>query len=484
MHFKKIGLAQFYPWRPHAAQRDYLARAACDFGLSVSELICDGSFVKCYDKQYQTIGFGSIDHCLKCRLGRSRVSHISEYFSLDWSTRDLPVAGEGLAMLSNQAALVRAETVSDMVGLGQNEGVLQAYRVGYHSAIRWIESSAIDLIVLFNGRIDLLKGVMDAAKYMGIEFASYERSWFGNGIMMIPGDNCLGLKLMHDMCRTTSRLELTSEEEASAVSVIERRVHRSGSNEWRDFQTTGAQWRSDVIGELGARPEVLVLPSSTYEVLGHPDWVTGWPDNFEALDVLQSRLGVDWAKWVIRGHPIWAQKVGKATGEIVASRYREFCRKRGARYIEADSTLHTAALIDASDLVILNGGSAVIEAIWKKKPVISLSESVYRFAELCPTLLGPGGSFALADVEHARKNLIRFIHTMTDIMPTFVHHLVSVSPSEQVQYAGANFNDVISQVRERSLIVPGKNTSKVGPEIETRKTLARRLRGLVRAGDA
>jgi hypothetical protein len=481
--YRHIGIAQIYPWRPHGAQRDFLLRLAREAGYQTSELVCKGSVISCYDKQYQTLGWGGVEHCVKCRLGARVESRKTAKFALDWSLRERRVDGEEIAMLSNRAALTRAELTEDITHGKGAVGVLHAYRVGYHSALRWIEQSAIDLILIFNGRIDILKGVMDAARFAGIDFASYERSWFGNGIMLIPSENCLGLGLMHELGKAAGEKALSPDDFGSAESVVRRRVERVGSNEWRDFQLNAARSLDDVHTHLDRPHEILVLPSSMYEVWGHPDWNTGWRDNFEAIDWLQTKLGVPWSQWVVRGHPIWSQRVGRSLGRYASDRYRAFCQSHGIRYIEADSPLQTPALIDTSELVVINGGSSVIDAVWRGKPVISLSESAFRFSGICPTAMAPGDPIDLPDDATRRRQLIRFIHGMDRLMPTFVDHLVSVSSAAQLQYEGAAFQDIIDQVQLNSLIPPRKNQTKRGSLITQPAGLVERARTLFRVGD-
>jgi hypothetical protein len=482
-NYKHVGVVQIYPWRPHASQRDFLLKLVREEGYQLSELVCNGSTVKCYDKQYQTLGWGGLDHCVKCRLGSSKIRNDVPRFALDWTLCDIAVDGEDQAMLSNRAALIRAEVASDLENGEDNIGVRQAYRVGYHSAVKWIDAFGVDLILLFNGRIDILRGVMDAARARGVDFASYERSWFGDGIMLIPGDNCLGLSLMHELVATVGKMELSADQAMRAATVIRRRVERLGSNEWRDFQTQSLNWHRDVRDALGSAYEILVLPSSMYEVWGHSDWNTGWRDNFEAMDWLQSKLDVPWSRWVLRGHPIWGQRVGKSLGEHAARHYKDFCASRGIRYIEADSPLHTSALIDAAELVVVNGGSSVIDAVWRGKPVVSLSESAFRNAGICPTVLSPDDDIDIPNDADRKRQLVRFIHGMDRMMPTFVDHLVSISPAEQLQYEGAAFQDVVDQIRDNTLVPPGKNTAPVGHQIQWPPSMVERTRKLFRVGD-
>lgn len=480
--YQSVGIAQIYPWRPHAFQRDYLLSLARETGARTSEMVCDGALVRCYDKQYQTLGFGSVDHCLKCRMGRARTP-ADRTFKVDWSTKDIPVAGEEQAIISNRAAIVRAELPSDLDPAAGGDGLLQAYRAGYHSALRWIDQCNLDLVLVFNGRIDILKGVVDAAVTRNVDFMSYERTWFGDGLMMLPRENCLGLRHLHAACRAVAEITLSEDDSRRAEQIINARVHRIGSNEWRDFQKRGEREYADLASHIGRPPKVLVLPSSTYEIWGHDDWRNGWADNFEAIDYLQSALGVPFEDFVVRGHPIWAQRVGVNFGDKADRHYRAYCQRRGIRYVEPASPVHTSALIEASELVALNGGSSVIEAVWRGKPVVSLAVSAFQHSGVCPTLLGPGQSMELPDDATRRRQIVKFIHAMDRVTPTFVNHLKAVSAGEQQAFEGADFEDIARQLHGDTLMPEGKNGAPVGPAIRRDPTMVENVRKLFKYGD-
>jgi hypothetical protein len=482
--YNHVGVAQIYPWRPHAAQRDYLLRLARNAGYETSELVCNGSLTHCYDKQYHTLGWGGVDHCIKCRLGRAKERDTTGNFALDWSMRHQPVLGEQEAILSSVAAIVRAELPIDILEQDIDVGILHAYRVGYHSARRWISEFGVDLIMLFNGRIDILKGVADAASAANVDFVSYERSWFGDGLMLIPNENCLGLEHIHQLGRASGTMTLTAAETAKAEGIIRRRVERLGSNEWRDFQVQGKDQVTDA-ADLSDDPiEILVLPSSMYEIWGHPDWRTGWRDNFEALDWLKEKLGVPWSRWVIRGHPIWAQRVGKNLGTNAERHYQDFCAARGVRYVKASSPINTPDLVERADMVVVNGGSSVIDAIWRGKPVISLSQSVYNHWGLCATSLSHGGSIDIPDDTSRRLQLVRFIHSMDRLIPSYVNHAVSASSAEQVFYDGASFEEIVNLLHQHTLMPAGKNEAQVGDQIIWKPSIADNFRKFFRTGDA
>lgn len=478
--YHRVGVAQIYPWRPHAAQRSYLIKLARESGAQTSELVCNGSLTKCYDKQYQTVGFGSFDHCIKCRLGRS--GH-HPTFPIDWSTVNTPVPGEEQAILSNRAALVRAEIAQDVNPYIGGNGLLHAYRAGYHSTIQWIEQFNLDLILFFNGRIDILKGVVDAANACGVDFMSYERSWFGDGLMMLPRENCLGLRHIHEMCKAVGTIELSDLDRVRAEQIINARVHRTGSNEWRDFQKGGKADLDEVIRQIGGAPQVLVLPSSNYEVWGHNDWTLQWADNFEAIDYLQQALSIPFDRFLVRGHPIWAQRVGVSFGTNADMHYRAFCEKRGIRYIDPKSPIHTSALIEASEMVVLNAGSSVMEAVWRGKPVVSLAASTYQHIGVCPTLTGPGQQIDIPDDAMRRRQIVKFIHAMDRIAPTFVNHLKAVSSGEQQEFDGGDFTDIARQLHFDSIMPPGKNEAAVGIPIDYRPTFVENARKLFKYGD-
>ncbi len=481
--YRHVGVAQIYPWRPHGAHRDFLLRLAVEAGMETSELVCKGSLTRCYDKQFGTVGFNSIDHCVKCRLGGRRGMESTRSFALDWSLRETPVAGEEIAILSSLAALVRAELPEDLEGIKDKSGILSAYRVGYHSTVRWIESMGVDLILMFNGRIDILKGVMDAAAASGVDFASYERSWFGDGLWLIPFNNCLGITQIHELSRKLALEQLSPQQIAHAETVIDRRVNRTGSNEWRDFQKQSAKWSNDVAAEIGAAPEILVLPSSSYEYWGHSDFTTEWANNFEALDALQQMLGVPFSRFVVRGHPIWAERVGPCDGSKAERHYREYCASRGIRYVEAASKLHTSALIESCELVVLNSGTSVIEAVWRGKPVISLTPSLYQHSNVCATVTGHGQTIMLPDDSQRRDGIRRFALAVEKLIPTFVPHLKAVSSSAQTEYEGADFRDVTDQVSANTLYLERKWHQSAGSVIERDPSFIDTLRGYMKVGD-
>ncbi len=481
--YKHVGIAQIYPWRPHGAHRDFLLKLASKAGMQTSELICRGSLVTCYDKQFGTVGFGSIDHCIKCRMGRRQEPSDTKDFYLDWSLKCLPVPDEEIAILSSLAALVRAELPHDITEIGDRAGILAAYRVGFHSTVRWIETYGVDLILMFNGRIDILKGVMDAAIVMGVDFASYERSWFGDGIWLVPFNNCLGINLIHDLSRKLAGRDLTQQQIMHAENVIDRRVNRTGSNEWRDFQKSSSNWSTDLRTEIGQAPEILVLPSSSYEYWGHPDFVTEWQNNFDALDSLQEKLGIPYSQFVIRGHPIWSERVGPCDGSKAENHYRTFCARRGIRYVPSSSKLHTSALIDACQMVVLNSGTSVIEAVWRGKPVISLTPSLYGASGVCASYTAPGQDLQIPDTSERREGIIRFAYAVEKLIPTFVPFLKAVSSSQQTEFEGASFSDVADQIAGNTLWIERKWTGQPGQKVPSRASVIDKMRNYVKVGD-
>ena len=116
--------------------------------------------------------------------------------------------------------------------------------------------------------------------------------------------------------------------------------------------------------------------------------------------------------------------------------------------------------------------------------MISLSESVYHYWGLCATALSRQSCLEIPEDSVRREQLVRFIHGMDRLIPTFVNHLVSTSSSEQIHFEGADFKDIVDQVQLNALLPPGKNKAPVGNQIPIIPSLAERGRSLFRFGDS
>lgn len=482
MLYSNIGLASIYPWRPHPFHHSYIKKLAIAADKNIFELQCGGSLTRCYDKYYANSGFGSIDHCLKCRIGRDETGkYFTKINRINWAFASTPVDDEWAAISSNLSSLTRSDSLELMRSHPAKEGLIKSYRASFHSAVEWINDNNIDLVILFNGRIDILRGVMDAARFCGVDFASHERTWLGDGIRIIPFDNCLNISCVQAANKEVRVRGLSQEDRNKALSIVNKRVNRTGSNEWRDYQTK----QSNIITETdkSIHSRLLILPSSPYEFYGHPEYRVEWNSNFEAIKSLKTKLGISDKDIIIRGHPVWSQNIGSADGKYMESLYRAFCRKHGITYIPSHSPIHTVNLIESSEVIALNGGSSIIEAIAKGKSVVSLAPSPYQFSNIVANYLCPSDDIKFPDKDVAFENLLYYVFAADQIVPTYSAFLKATSSIEQKEYEGGHFEDIELQVRKKTLVLDRKWIQKPGDPVKRDMSILQKARRFYKVGD-
>ena len=68
------------------------------------------------------------------------------------------------------------------------------YIDAYNSTLEFIRKNSLDSLIVFNGRIDMTRAAIEAAKIAGINFVTHERPYMGHGIQLNVNENCLGLR--------------------------------------------------------------------------------------------------------------------------------------------------------------------------------------------------------------------------------------------------------------------------------------------------
>ncbi len=152
---------------------------------------------------------------------------------------------------------------------------------------------------------------------------------------------------------------------------------RKNDSEWRAYNVgaTDTEWPVPT-----GRHRVLLVPGSRNEVRGCADREGTWDERTRAYDLLMGRLGLHAEDIVLRCHPNWGENIGAVTGERSEHYYTEWARQRGIHVIPSRDTASTARLIAASEAVVLNGGSAALEAGILGKQVIATTPSTYQQA--------------------------------------------------------------------------------------------------------
>jgi hypothetical protein len=187
----------------------------------------------------------------------------------------------------------------------------------------------------------------------------------------------LGLKEIHRMVQKFRDYPLSEEQAIKAAKIVTSRFLKKNKTEWRAYNLNSVDQKWPVKDAL---KKVLILPSSFNEYDGHPEWKMKWNDQFGAFNNVIKDLGLPVNSFIMRGHPGWSQSIGATDGSKIESHYLTWANSSGVHYIPGSSNISTQGLINQADIVILNGGSAAIEAGLLGKKVISLVETTYKYA--------------------------------------------------------------------------------------------------------
>jgi hypothetical protein len=378
----RIGFAAIYSWRPHVEHLYFLARLAQKAGHEPHFLACDGDLPSCYTRELRSRP--AWRECLQCRLGGVRSYTGRRVDSIGEQARKGRPADIGQAAYdwaySSASTLGRFESDADYDSTEFRDTqarLAPAVAKSYAAARQWIRKNKLDAVCLFNARMDATRAIAEACKAANIRFVSLERTWFGDGLQLLPDENCLGLRSVHSMVAQWRDRPLSIAQALMAVSHVAQRFTRTNVREWRAYnqQARAITWPG------GSAPrKILLLPSSGNEVRGQGDWNSLWPERTTAYDALLAHVRAVPGEVVLRCHPNWAEKIGKCGGERAERYYTEWAARRGVPCISSADSASTTSLIEQCDVIVLAHGSAALEAGILGKQVISTAPSPYQEA--------------------------------------------------------------------------------------------------------
>jgi hypothetical protein len=468
----KIGFANIYSFRPHVEHLYYLSQVARTGGHECSFLTCDASVDWCYAQGLK--GSSRWQECPKCMVGGVRSFPVGPVRSI--SGLKVPagkLAPERLT-LSSACTLLRTETDADQESpalMEVRQRLSEPVRQVYGATLAWIERDRLDAVISFNGRMDLTQAVIQACRDANIPFLTHERTWFGDGLLLTPNDNCLGLSETHRMARIYRDLPLTQSQARLAASLVARRFSRQNDLEWRAYNRNAqsAAWPTSGEGE-----RYLVLPSSRNEFVGHPDWQSEWSDYTQALDDLMAAQDLRPHQLVVRCHPNWAESIGRATGQRSYEVYRDWCRRRGVACIGPADKASTHDLLVQTDAVVLNGGSAAIEAGALGKRVLSLGPANYAEAGIAAVVNGPGDlrmgvPWPSLSPRELMRNTLRFIYLSARRLPQFTDYVQPRTTTQYHYYEGADPARLEHALRQGQLLPDDPDYA--SDEVEENKVL-------------
>ena len=457
----RIGFASVYAWRPHTEHMMFLAQLAENAGHHPFFLACDGDMPTCYTRELRDTRPSWME-CITCRLGGVRsypVQTVASMGKLAHGNRTLSVSQARAWAASSASTLGRFESEEDFKSVAfsvQRDRLELPVSRAYEAARAWIASERLDAVVVFNGRIDLTRSIYEAAKAAGVRVITFERTWFGDGIQLLPEENCLGLKSIHRLIGEWSSKPLTRVQAHTAASYVAARFTTSNTKEWRAYNVNSEQKGWPI---PGGRHRILLLPGSLNEIWGDVGWSAGWPDTITAYDALIKHLRLQPADLVLRCHPNWAERIGKNDGHRAEAHYTQWALARGIHVIPSSDRASTMGLIEQCEAVGLGSGSAAVEAAALGKQVIATAPSSYqdagfrtdatspeRLSQLTLQSLLPLDQQSIAK-DSLRRHVLRYIYTMARRMPQYVEHVKSLSTTSYSYIPGASPDRLVELIR-------------------------------------
>lgn len=431
----RIGFSSIYSWRPHVEQIYFLATLAAKAGHETFFLTCDGDLPDCYTRELRNRP--AWRECLDCRLGGLR----------SYATRRVASIGQYANGTTERASTAWARSSASTLGRFESdddylrdefaeiaERLYPAVQLTFAAARAWILEKRLDAVCVFNGRMDATRAIFEAARSLGVRVVSVERTWFGDGVQLLPDENCLGLKAVDKMVIAWKNRPLTEEQASRAASHVAKRFLRVNTKEWRAYNVHAqpVAWPID-----RPRRRVLLIPSSRNEVWGHPDWEPIWRDPTEAYDALMERLNLTPEDLVLRCHPNWGEKIGKRGGAYSEQHYTRWANSRSILCIPSTDKASTLGLIEQCDAIVVANGSAALEAGLLGKQVIGVGPSTYQSAGIRDSAMSAAELESLklhADLdEHTRaqrareiaRQTLRFCYTAIYRLAQYTNHVTA-----------------------------------------------------------
>jgi hypothetical protein len=337
-HSLRVGVSTIYTWRPHVEYMAEVAEILRSHGHFVSQLNCEACLKSCYNIAVAP----KVPCVLNCALCRSKnlKAYISDnhcsigkYF---YSEELDPPIGSHKWGYSSASTIGRFESALDYESHEFNnlrDKMSDVALIAFKSAVRWIREQRLNRIIVFNGRIDATRGVLEAARFCNIPFFTAERTPFGFGLLILPNESCLGLATIGKLMERCQGIPLGEDECEKIVSIIVRRFSKNISPEWRVYNQNAIfqKWPQGVPGA-----KILILPSSTNEINNEPDWSCGWEEGIEAFDAILNHFNVNSDCVVLRCHPNWGESINGVDGVKIEKYYRSWAEKRGVNIFLAN----------------------------------------------------------------------------------------------------------------------------------------------------
>ena len=444
----------------------FLAHILKKGGHNVHYLVCDGVLDSCYTLELKKKNKHLT--CAGCILGNLRTTKsfdsISSINKKHINYTDDKEFAYTLG-LSSSCTVNRTESKSDTEAAdvcAVQEKLAEPILAVMGSTRNWIKKQKLDGIIFFNGRMDLTRGILEVCEELNIPYITEERPQYGHGIQLIPNGNCLSLNSVIKINKKYRTIPLTQNQALIAAGLGAQRVFQKNHLEWRLYNTESQKitdWPTSVSEH---EKKILILPSSSNEFTGHPDYETVWGHFTTALESFFKNTGISSSSAVVRCHPNWRENIGKQDGLKSHKFYSKWCNEHKIKMLSCYDKANTYDLIRNSDMVIVGGSSAGVEAAYLGKPVILLGTAAYKGSGVALEIskvsdFSNVNDYLLTDPKIIIQSALRQIYVRAKRIPQYEDFVRANTNTDYKYYQGANAK-AIEYMFSTGELLPNDNT--------------------------
>ena len=369
-------------------------------GYEILFLTCDGEVPSCDLNPHHSFG-----KCYRCKsrrdlglkwIGEDRIKTKSFYLLTDTQRNDInsilktnfdsidsiknlivEESDIGLAALSSMVSILREPEPNLNIYQDLIKAQIETALIVHFSIKNHILNYKPDEIVLYNGRLAILRPVLRLAQTMGIQVYVHERAGTLDRYSLTSNHSPHDLLLMKDLISSFYFESSLSEQEKKEIA-------RTWFDERCNNQDSGG-FHFTKLQEIGLLPKsintnklkISIFNSSEDEMVAIGGWENPcYLNQNDALEKIFSSLS-DHVQLILRIHPNLNKIKNSQTQfvEVLKNRFPQ------VDIVPASSKVSTYSLIQASDIVITFGSTVGIESCYQQKLTILLGRSMYEDAK-------------------------------------------------------------------------------------------------------
>lgn len=386
-------------WTLHAQHEQTILHGARWRGAQVRYVMCDGAFRSC-DMHWEAVRPRDAASCASCMAQQLRTARglLTPY---EWLTTLVTAAQRTEAARWSStlpaAELTRARWQDWDIGPWivssihsqfrtnvvdpanpDHERVLRAHlEAGLLTAFAMqqiIDSWQPDVLLLFNGRMGVLRVAFELARAANIRVVTHERGWTAGTLYLAENADCLSLAPLREAWSRWETTPLTDSELQQAQSWLLDRAYGRNLN-WRQFSPPPGS-EDELRRRLALRegaPLYVLFTSSEDEVAGNRErqsvfgaqssWLeatAAWAASHPEVDL------------VIRVHPNTGgkQSTGRNAEQLAWLQHFATTTPASVRFVWPDDDISTYTLMDMADVTLSYLSTTGLEAACRGKPAI------------------------------------------------------------------------------------------------------------------